>query len=143
MATTPYFLDTSFVLAVLNTRDQWHSKAVYLQEKIETAKQTLITTEFVLTEIADGLSTVKFRELGAAAIRSLIDDKLVTVVPASPNLFRAALNLFESRKDKTWGLTDCSSFIVMTDLGITDALTTDDDFRQAGFNALMLQLSIN
>lgn len=138
MAPTPYFLDSSYVLALLNTRDQWHSKALDLQRSIEASKQPLITTEFVLTEIADGLSAVKFRDLAATAIRSLVDDKRVVIVPATSNLFNTALGFFESRKDKTWGLTDCSSFVVMNEHGITDALTTDYDFLQAGFNALML-----
>lgn len=138
MAGTPYFLDTSYILALLNSRDQWHSKALLLQEKIQTTKQTILTTELILIEIADGLSTVKFREIGAAAIRSLIQDDLTAVIPTTSNLFHSALSYFESRRDKTWGLTDCSSFVVMAENGISDALTTDDDFRQAGFNALML-----
>ena len=90
-------------------------------------------------EIGDGRSAVRFRELAAAAIRSLASDELVTIVPATSALVTLALKLFESRRDKTWGLTDCSSFVVMAHNGITGALTTDDDFRQAGFNALMLK----
>ena len=90
-------------------------------------------------EIGDGLSAVRFHELAAGAIRSLASDELVTIVPAASALVTLALELFESRRDKTWGLTDCSSFEVMAHNEITGALTTDDDFRQAGFNALMLK----
>jgi uncharacterized protein len=90
-------------------------------------------------EIADGLSAVRFRELAARAIRALIADDAVKIIPATTSLFNDAMTLFVSRTDKAWGLTDCSSFVVMTENGITDALTTDDDFQQAGFNALMLQ----
>jgi len=39
--------------------------------------------------------------------------------------------------DKEWGLTDCISFIVMGDHGLTDASTTDEHFEQAGFRALL------
>ena len=46
--------------------------------------------------------------------------------------------LYRARPDKEWGLTDCVSFTVMTDRGLTEALTTDDHFRQAGFRALLL-----
>ncbi len=109
-----------------------------LQKTLDAQKQRFVTTEFALTEIGDGLSTIRFREIAATAIRSLINDKSVTVVPASTDLFRSGLGLFESRNDKAWGLTDCISFVVMTDFKIRDALTTDGDFRQAGFNALML-----
>lgn len=41
--------------------------------------------------------------------------------------------------DKEWGMTDCISFVVMQDMGIIDALTTDDHFRQAGFRALLIE----
>jgi predicted nucleic acid-binding protein len=45
--------------------------------------------------------------------------------------------LYRSRLDKEWGLTDCISFIVMEQRGITKALTTDLHFQQAGFAVLM------
>ena len=138
MAKTTYFLDTSFIFALLNSRNQWHSKALQHQLIIQRESRPILTTEFILTEIADGLSAVKFRGLAAAAINSLISDSLVTIVPTTSSLFRSALNFFEARQDKIWGLTDCSSFVVMTDYGVTEALTSDDDFRQAGFKALML-----
>jgi predicted nucleic acid-binding protein len=38
-----------------------------------------------------------------------------------------------------WSLTDCTSFLVMRDAGLTDALTTDEHFRQAGFRAVLLE----
>jgi uncharacterized protein len=45
--------------------------------------------------------------------------------------------LFKQRKDKEWGLVDCISFIVMQNREITDALTADIHFQQAGFRALL------
>jgi predicted nucleic acid-binding protein len=47
------------------------------------------------------------------------------------------LQLYRSRHDKEWSLTDCVSFVVMQDEGISDALTGDKHFEQAGFNALL------
>jgi predicted nucleic acid-binding protein len=40
---------------------------------------------------------------------------------------------------KDWGLTDCISFVVMKDNGLSDALTTDSHFQQTGFQALLLE----
>lgn len=54
------------------------------------------------------------------------------------NAFREALARYRSRTDKTWGLTDCTSFLIIEQKGITDALSADRDFQQAGFNALLL-----
>ncbi len=132
------FIDTAFVYAVINPRDQWHESAAKWQSKIETEKLFLLTTEFVLAEIADGLSAVNFRRDAARAIYILQENLYVEIVPASPELFAQALNLYERRPDKDWGLTDCTSFVVMKENNLTEALTTDEHFRQAGFKALLL-----
>lgn len=102
-------------------------------------ERPLITTEFVLAEIADGLSAVKFRRAAVQAIYILKNNPLVKIIPASSDLFLQALKLYEQGQDKDWGLTDCTSFVVMTENNITDALTTADHFRQAGFKALLLK----
>ena len=45
--------------------------------------------------------------------------------------------MHKERSDKSWSLTDCISFVVMGEHGITDALTGDRHFEQAGFRALL------
>ena len=60
----------------------------------------------------------------------------MTVVVATPELWQKTLSLFERHSDKQWSLTDCLSFVVMRDNGITKALTGDRHFVQAGFDAL-------
>jgi hypothetical protein len=60
-------------------------------------------------------------------------------MPASSQMLELGLDLYGSRKDKQWELTDCISFRVMQDHGITDALTADRHFEQAGFRALLRQ----
>ena len=139
MPTDTLFLDTAYIYGLFNTRDQWHEKAVEWQQKIALENYPLITTEFVLTEIANGLSAVKFRQDGSKIIHILQDDDFVRIIPATSKLFRQGLSLYENRSDKDWGLTDCISFVVMEENNITDALTTDDHFRQAGFRALLLE----
>jgi predicted nucleic acid-binding protein len=136
---TPIFLDTAYVYALVNTRDQWHDAAVQGQQKLATDRRRLITTEFVLVEIADGLAAVRFRVQGVHIITTLQASPLVDIVPASSQLFTAAFALYSSRRDKDWGLTDCASFVVMNERGLSEALTTDTHFRQAGFRALLLE----
>lgn len=132
------FLDTAYIYALFNTRDQWHPKAIEWQEILEGDNRPLVTTQLVLVEIGNGLSGQQFRKKAASVIRYLQDNPLVDVIPVLPSAFARAFELFEQRLDKDWGLTDCFSFIAMQDDGLTDALTTDDHFRQAGFNALLL-----
>jgi len=59
------------------------------------------------------------------------------VISLNQDLFNRAFTLYQTHKDKTWGLVDCVSFIVMRENDITDALTNDKHFQQAGFNLLM------
>ena len=138
MAKNPLFVDTAYIYAVINPNDQWNPKAVDWQTRVVSADLSLITTQFVLAEIADDLSAIRFRKSATEIIHSLMENPQVEVIPASANLFDRGLALYESRPDKAWGLTDCFSFIVMQNNGLIDALTTDTHFRQAGFNALLL-----
>jgi uncharacterized protein len=48
-----------------------------------------------------------------------------------------ASKLFAERSDKGWSLTDCISIALMQERGLTQALTTDRHFEQAGFNVLL------
>jgi predicted nucleic acid-binding protein len=137
--TEPVFLDTAYVNALINTRDQWHEAAVQWERKLATAQRQLITTEFVLIEIADGLARVRFRLQAAQLIAALQASALVEIIPASSELFTAALALYRDRPDKDWGLTDCASFVAMRERALSEALTTDEHFRQAGFHALLLE----
>ncbi len=132
------FLDTAYVYALFNTRDQWHSKAIEWQQIIVADNRRLVTTQLILVEIGNGLAGKQFRAQAASIIRYLQENELVDIVPVSQATFARAFELFEQRSDKDWGLTDCFSFIAMQDNDLTDALTTDTHFRQAGFNALLL-----
>ena len=42
----------------------------------------------------------------------------------------------EKYADKKWGLVDCISFVVMREAGLSEVLTFDQDFEQAGFMVL-------
>jgi len=132
------FLDTAFVYALLNTRDEWHGPAVRWQSRLSAESRPLLTTEFVLMEIGDGLAALRFRSVAAEAIRRLRSSTLVEVVPATAGLVEEAFLLYAGRKDKDWGMTDCSSFVAMRARGLSDALTMDLHFQQAGFHPLLL-----
>jgi len=138
LANSALFLDTAYIYALFNTRDQWHGKAAEWERKIAAENLPLVTTQFVLTEIADGLSSLKFRRSAVSIIYALQKSAFVKIIPASSELFTKALKLYEQRPDKSWGLTDCASFVARAENNLTDALTTDEHFRQAGFKALLL-----
>ena len=123
------FLDTAFVYALINTRDDWHGRAVQWQARLAAECRPLLTTEFVLMEIGDGLAALRFRSQATQILLTLRSSALVEVVPASARLVEEAFTLYRARNDKDWGLTDCSSFVVMRERGLSDALTMDHHFQ--------------
>ena len=130
------FLDTSFAIALSSVTDQNHARAVELANQIESNSIRLVTNQAILLEIGNALSKQKYRAAAIQLLESLEADPSVEVVLLTNSLY-LAFDLFKKREDKEWGLVDCISFIVMQDRGITDALTTDIHFQQAGFRALL------
>lgn len=131
------FVDTAFAIAVSVPTDAFHTKAVQLAAKLKADKTRLITTRGVMLEIGNALSKPRYRTDAAALLRSLEEDENVEIVPLSEELYARAFYLYRERLDKAWGMVDCLSFVVMQEQGITDALTTDEHFKQAGFRVLM------
>ena len=132
-----FFLDTPFAIALSAITDQNHAKALELAEQIESQNICLVTTQAILLEIGNALSKQKYRAAAIQLLESLESDPNVKIVPLTNELYDAAFQLFRSRQDKEWGLVDCISFVVMQSLSITEALTADDHFNQAGFKALL------
>lgn len=132
-----FFLDTGFVVAPVVENDQHHNRALELAEQIEEEGRHVVTTRLVVAEIGDALASPGYRDRAAEHIVALQRSPTVDVNPLTEELFRRGFELYRERQDKAWGITDCISFVVMRDRGIRDALSTDSDFEQAGFNALL------
>ena len=131
---TLLFADTFYYVALLNRRDAAHERAVAMAQRVRVPK---ITTAWVMTEVADALAAPAQRGLFVDLLESLTADPTVTFVPATQDLFDRGVNLYARRPDKAWSLTDCISFAVMREHGLTEALTGDHHFEQAGFKALL------
>lgn len=138
MSNERIFLDTAFILALLNRRDQYHAKAKALLIRIRTASEIWLT-EAILVEIGNALASIN-RKGATDFIESCYKTPNIKVVMVDTALFKRALELYRNRRDKEWGLTGCISFVVMKDQDISMALSTDIHFRQAGFNPFMLSL---
>jgi len=70
-------------------------------------------------------------------IRDLREAPDCEIVSFSSDIFEEAQSFYDQHRDKQWTLTDCTSFVVMRERGIADALTGDHHFEQAGFVALL------
>ena len=128
------FADTFFIFAIINPRDPAHAKAVDFSQRNHGP---LITTAWVLTELADGLASTPRRQTFLQILQDMEANPAGLIVPANAETFEKGVELYHARPDKQWSLTDCIFFVVMTDEGITEALTGDHHFEQAGFMALL------
>lgn len=130
------FADTYYFLALLNPRDDAHQQATK-----STAGRAggLLTTHWVLTEVGDAFSSIAWRRRYLGLLDSLISAANVQIIPAEAVWFERGIDLYRRRPDKDWPLTDCISFVVMEQFGVSEALTADHHFEQAGFGALLRQ----
>jgi len=135
---TPVFLDTSGLIAVVNTDDQWHEPAAAGRRALIDSNRQLITSSYVLVEIGDGLSRVHQRALAMSLFDRLRASPRVEIVAATAELEAQAWDLVRRRMDKDRGITDCATFVLMQQRGIQAAFTLDHHFQQAGFRSLLL-----
>ena len=128
------FADTSYFIAVIVPDDVAHARA----QALANEQFRLVTTAWIMTELAAYLSAPDNRALFNRLLARLRTSPVVEFIPASQELFDRGTELYAARADKSWSLVDCISFHVMESEGITDALTTDHHFIQAGFKSLLL-----
>lgn len=128
------FADAFFYLAILNRDDASHDHA---RAFASTHRFKAITTQWVLTEVGDAMAKPATRNAFMELLSDLQADPDTEVVEANNFLFLQGCKLYAQRNDKLWSLTDCISFVVMERFGVTEALTADHHFEQAGFVALL------
>ena len=131
------FADTVYWIALTNSFDQYHTRAVEISEAVSPCR--LFTTDLVLIEFLNALAD-KGRHIRAAAVQmveAIMNNPQVTVAPMNRRAFTRSLALYKARPDKGYSLTDCSSMLLMRERRVSKALTTDRHFEQEGFVALL------
>lgn len=133
------FADAGYWIALLNPKDGLHGKAREVSATL--GKSRIVTSEMVLAEVLNAFASKgeSLRNAAYALVEQIRTNPNAEVVPMTSNAFREAMERYRNRGDKTCGLTDCTSFLIMEQKGITDALSADRDFQQAGFSALLIE----
>lgn len=124
------FVDTAFVIALINRRDQYHHQAAELADKFEG--YPLLVTDAVLLEIGNALAH-GYKQEAIEVIENFLASEEVEIVRLTPQLFEQGFALYKQYRDKEWSLVDCISFAAMREAGVNQALTFDRHFIQAGF----------
>ena len=128
------FVDTLFIVALVNRRDQYHRQALNLAEQYD--EWPLLTTDAVLLEVGNALARNHKRE-AVTIIERLLAAVEIEIVRMTPDLFGRAFAVYKQHQDKSWCLVDCISFVAMREAKVNRALTFDRHFVQAGFECLM------
>ena len=131
------FLDTNGWITLLNADEPLHSKADKKFRELGLKRCEIILTDWIVAETGNCLARSTLRAEFVEAVRRFSINPSFRILAVPEQLRGRALELYAKRPDKTWGLVDCASFVVMSDEGITEAFTTDRHFEQAGFTCLL------
>jgi predicted nucleic acid-binding protein len=131
------FADTVYWIALTNSFDQYHAKAVEVSSALGNCR--LFTTEAVLTEFLNALADKGplVRAAAVEMVEAIMSNSQVTVIPQSRRTFNRSLAFYKARPDKGYSLTDCGSMLLMRERRLSESLTTDRHFEQEGFGALL------
>ena len=135
---TRIFVDTSGWGHLADPRQEFARQAssLYLEAR---RSGRIVTSNYVIAE----LTALLMSPLRVKApkridiINGIRSSSYIDIVHIDVSMDERAWNLLQGRPDKQWSLVDCSSFVLMQEMGITEALTTDRNFEQAGFVGLL------
>lgn len=131
------FVDTVAWLALANKSDLLHRRTMDLNQELLSKGTHYITTDYVLTEVANSLARPPHRKSIIRFLEAILSSKSVAILIITRERFLHAWQLYRSRPDKEWGLTDCTSFIIMEEQRLREAFTSDRHFQQAGYRCLL------
>ena len=137
--TESVFIDSGYLIALLEPKDRHRAAAKRWSVRLLRDRTPCVISTAVITELVDGFNEPWEWAVLDPVLRALRERPLVTIVDVDRALHDRAMEFRAARPDKGWGLTDCTSFVIMQDMGITRALSCDHHFHHAGFRALLIE----
>lgn len=132
------FLDTSAIIAIINTRDAFHFEATDIMRKLERREipfTRFVTTEYIFNEALTFINCIlKQHELAVTTGDAILNSNFIEIFRVDDEVFKRSWELF--RRSDELSFTDCASFAIMEYLGIDQVFTTDSHFRRQGFTTL-------
>ena len=131
------FADAGYWTAIQNADDELHDVAQKAIDKLVQSR--IVTTQMALVEFLNHMNRLGQyrRTIAVNTVRGLKNNPSVDIVQQTEEQYDAAVERYASRPDQRWSVTDCASFLLMEQRGITEALAYDRDFEQAGFTTLL------
>lgn len=135
--THPVFVDSAAWIALLHRGDSLHARAVEVYRRLVGEDRKLLTTSLILIEVASAFAVISRRHLAIQLEERYRQTEIGELVWIDEDLYRRGWKLYRERPDKEWSLVDCTSFIVMQERDVVEALTSDHHFEQAAFRKLL------
>lgn len=130
------FVDTSALVALIDEDDALHRKAVKRLDLIKNQRRRMVISDSVFGEsVTTALGRAGHRTAVAAG-EFILGSAIVDFIWLDEPLKRKAWEYFKRHDDKRFSFTDCTSFVLMTELNIKHYFAFDDDFKRAGFVSL-------
>jgi predicted nucleic acid-binding protein len=139
MAAEPLFIDSGGFYALVAAENVSHADAVAIMEESRRNRRRAVTTDYILDETATLLRARGLTKQLKEFLRLTETSQALSIEWMTLDRFAAARTFMLKHLDQEFSFTDCTSFIVMKELRLTDALATDKHFRIAGFNPLLLE----
>ena len=131
------YVDTAYLVALLDSRDRLHKSATRLTLELERDSAQLLTSDGVITEFGNYFARSPLRADAAEWIHALRTDTAWLVTPIDGQLQRRGERRYRKHLDKAWSITDCVSMEIMLDEDLLEVATSDVHFEQAGFKILL------
>jgi predicted nucleic acid-binding protein len=129
----PFFIDTSGWCAIYDKSDDNHKAAFPFWTKIAANIGTLYTSDYIIDETLTLLNVRISHTTAVEFGRIILASKVIEIIPVTVSRWEEAWKLFIKYSDKDFSFTDCTSFIIMHELNLKEALTFDRHFQQMGF----------
>lgn len=131
------FVDTAYLVAVINPRDELREKALRIRNEIGDRK--LVVAQTILVETLNYFAEFRqdLKQAAFLVVEKFLVNPDIEVVQQTSGIFHDGMTLYRKRLDKGYSLTDCISMNICRERKISDILTHDDHFEQEGFVVLL------
>ena len=136
MAVRDVFVDTSVLYALIDRKDSHHAAMGELVQRLLGSRRRLITSDYVICEAVNLANARAGHHVGIRILELIERSSALRVEWIGSLRFEATKVFYRRHSDHRYSFTDCTSFAVMRELKISDVLTTDAHFREAGFHVL-------
>jgi len=131
------FLDTSFLIAYHNRKDENHEKVARWVRNIRKERISFLISDYIFDEVLTVLLVRGSKELSIEAGRRILESDRIILIRVDDIVFDRAWEIYQNYSDKNWSFTDCTSYVLMKGLNILKGVSFDEHFRQFGFEIVI------